>query len=93
MENMPKSTYKNSNRRRERIERARHPLLFAKLKGEKPKLRIAHGAWINALESPPFGSGKFTWQLTITFPCKLPKDERMERFKEKIQDAFEEIYL
>jgi len=65
----------------------------AKLKGEPPKLRIAFGAWANALEEPPFGSGKYTWQLTLTFPFKMRKDKKMEEFMEVIQRVFKSLFF
>lgn len=51
------------------------------------KPRIAYGRWINALTND-----RFTWQLTITFPHKLLKDDKMKRFKEEILIAFQKIY-
>ena len=65
----------------------------ARMNMKLPRLRIAYAAWANALEDPPFGTGEFTWQLTITFPFRILKDEKMKRFWEVIQDAFQKIYF
>ena len=90
---MPKSQNSINRRRKERVLRAFAPYHVAKEKGEVPILRIKHGTWINALETPPFGTGKYTWQLTVTFPFKMEKDAKMEQFKEAIQRAFETIFF
>lgn len=63
-------------------------LRFEAEQGYFKKPRIAYGAWINALTND-----RYTWQLTITFPYKLPKDDKMKRFKEEIMLAFEKIYF
>jgi len=69
-------------------ERAR---FVAKLNGEKPKL-LFRNTWWNALESPPFDTG-FSWGFSIQFPFRVPRDDRIEKFKEKIQIAFEEVFF
>lgn len=70
--------------------RVEDPVEYAKRFWDTPpKVRIEHGAWVNALESPPFGAGKYTWGLTVTFPFKILKDEKMKRFMEEIQRAAE----
>lgn len=82
---------KNRSRRVEfEAERRRFE---ARNNGEHPKVKIAYAAWANALISPPFDSGEFTWQLTVTFPFKIRKDEKMKRFMEEIENVFEKIFF
>jgi len=93
---MTNSHKKVLSRRRARIQAVFNPLAAAKAKGDIPQIRFKDGWYINALETPPFSWGhkdKYTWQIVMTFPCKIKKDEPLEQFKEAIQRAFEEIFF
>lgn len=62
----------------------------ANMKGEKPKL------YFRCLVSDfdPSTNFAFTWDIWVRFPFKLLKeDEKMKKFKEMIQDAFEKVFL
>lgn len=91
-EKLKKERMERDERSRLTVE-AERTRFEARMRGQKPKLRIKHGAWTNALEDPPFGSGLFTWQLTLNFPFKVAKDEKLKRFEELIQRGFEKTFL
>lgn len=59
----------------------------SKIQKQPFNVRISYNSWTDALTNE-----KFTWRLNVDFPDKMPKDEKMERFKKAIQDAFQEIY-
>ena len=88
-----KRNQRNHKRKVRLMVEAERMRFEAKIKKELPKLRIAYAAWANALETPPFGSGEYTWQLTVTFPFKILKDYKMKRFWEEIENAFEKIFF
>ncbi len=60
----------------------------AKMKGEKPRVFFAYGF----SDIDVFTNEGLTWDLWIKFPFKVSKAD-CEKFKEKIQVAFEETFL
>ena len=90
------SRYDERNKKEKFIEktRLRHQLererarFVAKMNGEKPQLYFSFG--FSDLDI--FTGFGLTWDMWIKFPFKVPK-QQCEKFKEKIQDAFEEVFL
>lgn len=60
----------------------------AKNNGKAIECHISWLLWDNALTNE-----NFTWGLKITFPFRVPKDKKMERFKDAIRDVFQQIIL
>jgi hypothetical protein len=58
------------------------------MNGEKPKLYFSFGF----SDLDPFTKIGMTWDIWVKFPFSVPKS-RCEEFKERIQVAFEEIFL
>jgi hypothetical protein len=60
----------------------------AQMNHEKPKVYISYG--FSDLDI--FTNVAYTWDLWVKFPFKVPKD-KCGLFKEKVQKAFEEVFL
>lgn len=60
----------------------------AKIKGQAPRLYISYGF----SELDPFTNSKYVWDLWVKFPFSVSK-AKCELFKEKMQDAFQEVFL
>ena len=58
----------------------------AQMNGEKPKLKFRN-VWYNALEDPPFGTGKLSWGFGVMLPFRITQEKQKE-LQEKIQDVW-----